>query len=135
MKKPGARPISVTAAVCLLSLALLLRLGIWLLSANWTSVATYTSFLYLGPITALLVWGISRCHNWGRCVWAVLYIPHLASWTRAMVVSNYSTGDIAAMSSLLVVQAVAAFLLFLPASNVWFRAGGTAANVPEATAG
>src|ERR1051326_2345663 len=135
MKNPGARPISVTAAVCLLSLALLLRLGMWLLAANWTSVATYTSFLYLGPFTLLLVWAIYLCRNWGRRIWAILYIPHFVSLTRAMEVRHYSTSDIAVMSFLLVMQTVAAFLLFLPVSNLRFRASGTSAkNVPEATA-
>jgi hypothetical protein len=136
MKNAGARPISVTAALCLLSLALLLRLGIWFPTANWTSVATYTSFLYMGPFAVLLVWAIYRCHNWGRWIWVILYIPHVVSWTRAMLVRDFSRGDIAVMSFLLVLQAVAALLLFLPASNVWFRASSTPANnVPEETAG
>lgn len=128
MRNSSARPIAVTVALCLIALAVLLRLAWWFLAANGTAVATYTSFFYVGPFTLFLAWGIYRCRNWGRWAWAMLYVPHLLSWTRAMVMANYSAGEIALMSFLLLLQAVAVLLLFLPASNAWFRAGNGAAD-------
>jgi len=128
MRSSGARPIHVTAALWLLAAAVFLRLAMWFFVANWTTVATYTSFLYLGPFTFVLIWAIYRCQNWGRWIWVVLYVPHVLSWTRAMLIRGYSAREIALVSFVLVLQAVGALLLFLPASNAWFRARVTSAN-------
>ena len=53
-----------------------------------------------------------------------------------MLIRGYSAREIALMSFLLLLQTVGALLLFLPASNAWFRPRDTAANsVLEVTAG
>jgi len=128
IRNDNPRPISVAVAAGVLAAALLLRLFMWYLAVNWKAVATYTSFLYLGPFSFFLIWAIYRGKNWGRLLFAVLYIPHLLSWTRAMVVRDYSAYDIAFMGFHLLLQAGAILLLLVPSSNVWFRAGVISVN-------
>jgi hypothetical protein len=124
----NGRPTLVTVAVAVLGAACLLRLWMWWLAADWRAVPTYTSFCFKGPFSLFLILVVYGGRNWGRWLLAILFVPTLAYWTRDMVARHYGVIDIVFMSYVLVLQAAAVVLLFVPSSNAWFRRGGRPAN-------
>jgi hypothetical protein len=111
-----------------LGVAWLLRLYLWTFGADWKELATYTSLAYCGPFTLFMLWLIYRGSRWGRAILALLYAIHLEHWLRAMRALDYSIYDIVFMSGELALQAAGLLLIFLPSSNVWFRAATTSAT-------
>jgi hypothetical protein len=124
----NGRPTAVTVAVALLGAECLLRLWMQWLAADWRAVPTYTSFVFKGPFSLLLIWAVYGGRNWGRWVLALLCIPTLVYGTRDIVVRHYAVIDLVVITHVLLLKATAVVLLFVPSSNAWFGAGGKPAN-------
>jgi hypothetical protein len=116
-------------ATLILAVAWVIRMWLWVLAINWKAVPTYTSFVFLGPFSLLLIWSAYRGRNWARWLLLVLHIPTVLTWSSAMVNRPYARVEVAFMSLLLGVQAIGALLLFLPPSvGRFYRQNVTANN-------
>ena len=117
----AGRPRSVTLAICLLSVALLL--GVAILGFGWrVPVVALATFLIVGA----LILGIARRHNWARWVLAILTIVVLVlTWSLVRFQLTFGIVVPIATVAQITLEAAGLVLLFCPAAGRWYRGAGS----------
>jgi hypothetical protein len=110
------RPRSVTLAVRLLSIALLL--GVAILGFGWrVPVVALSTFLVVG----WLIFSAARRHNWARWALALLTIVAFAmTWSLVRFQLTYGIVVPLATVAQVTLEAVGFYLLFRPAAARWY---------------
>jgi hypothetical protein len=123
-RKFSFAPAQVKIALALWALGAALNFGTWAFQTDWHDAAMYLAAAGLVSLSLLLLWFLSRGHNWARWLAVVLIgfrvLAAGGALHRADEVSAYQLLSVGFRAGC---QVVAVVLLFSTAGTAWFRGG------------